>query len=235
MKTTLNKAIQFAVATAALTFATSGHAADQYSRKALNGYLFEPSISSTSFFGLEEPGSTEFSLSVSLYQLTNKANGAQTYLAYCIEPTVSNVSRTYTADYNYQVTTDVRKLYESSFEASKVDAQSQIAFQLALWELQNDKSNNLRTGALSFADHDKSADGATIDATVAQAEYMLTQAAAYNLTTDSYRYVGFTATGAQTLLGVSAVPEADTWAMMAVGLGLVGLVGRRKQKNEKFA
>ncbi|MFA5171855.1 MAG: PEP-CTERM sorting domain-containing protein [Sulfuriferula sp.] len=30
---------------------------------------------------------------------------------------------------------------------------------------------------------------------------------------------------------VPAVPEADTWAMMAVGLGLVGLRLRRKSKN----
>ncbi|BBO99538.1 PEP-CTERM sorting domain-containing protein [Sulfuriferula nivalis] len=30
---------------------------------------------------------------------------------------------------------------------------------------------------------------------------------------------------------VPAVPEADTWAMMAVGLGLVGMRLRRKNKN----
>ena len=30
--------------------------------------------------------------------------------------------------------------------------------------------------------------------------------------------------------GVPAVPEAETWAMMAVGLGLVGLRLRRKSK-----
>ncbi|BBO99534.1 PEP-CTERM sorting domain-containing protein [Sulfuriferula nivalis] len=30
---------------------------------------------------------------------------------------------------------------------------------------------------------------------------------------------------------VPAVPEADTWAMMAVGLGLVGLRLRRKNKD----
>lgn len=29
------------------------------------------------------------------------------------------------------------------------------------------------------------------------------------------------------------VPEADTWAMMAVGLGLVGLRLRRKSKDDK--
>lgn len=32
---------------------------------------------------------------------------------------------------------------------------------------------------------------------------------------------------------VPAVPEADTWAMMAVGLGLVGLRLRRKNRNSQ--
>lgn len=32
---------------------------------------------------------------------------------------------------------------------------------------------------------------------------------------------------------VPAVPEADTWAMMAVGLGLVGLRLRRKSKQSQ--
>ncbi|MDR3390228.1 MAG: PEP-CTERM sorting domain-containing protein [Sulfuriferula sp.] len=34
---------------------------------------------------------------------------------------------------------------------------------------------------------------------------------------------------------VPAVPEADTWAMMAVGLGLVGLRLRRKSKKSQDA
>ncbi len=35
-----------------------------------------------------------------------------------------------------------------------------------------------------------------------------------------------------TITKVPAVPEAETWAMMAVGLGLVGLRLRRKSKND---
>jgi hypothetical protein len=32
------------------------------------------------------------------------------------------------------------------------------------------------------------------------------------------------------------VPEASTWAMLAIGLGLIGFVGRRKSgASEKFA
>ncbi|HNF90403.1 MAG TPA: PEPxxWA-CTERM sorting domain-containing protein, partial [Thiobacillaceae bacterium] len=32
----------------------------------------------------------------------------------------------------------------------------------------------------------------------------------------------------------SAVPEAETWAMMAMGLGLVGLQLRRRKNAEKI-
>ncbi|BBO99536.1 PEP-CTERM sorting domain-containing protein [Sulfuriferula nivalis] len=39
-------------------------------------------------------------------------------------------------------------------------------------------------------------------------------------------------TGSGTWYKVPAVPEAETWAMMAVGLGLVGMRLRRKNKSD---
>ena len=42
-------------------------------------------------------------------------------------------------------------------------------------------------------------------------------------------------TGSGTWAVVPAVPEAETWAMMAVGLGLVGLRLRRKNKKDVAA
>ena len=41
--------------------------------------------------------------------------------------------------------------------------------------------------------------------------------------------------GAGTWYRVPAVPEADTWAMMALGLGMVGLTLRRKSKKSQAA
>ena len=41
--------------------------------------------------------------------------------------------------------------------------------------------------------------------------------------------------GSGTWAVVPAVPEAETWAMMAVGLGLVGLRLRRKNKQDVAA
>ena len=60
-----------------------------------------------------------------------------------------------------------------------------------------------------------------------------------SLLTPNNSYTVFTGTSSsglsQNLISVSAVPEADTWAMMLVGLGMVGFMGRRKsEKSAKF-
>ena len=40
----------------------------------------------------------------------------------------------------------------------------------------------------------------------------------------------------QMLMSVTAVPEADTWAMLAAGLGLIGFMGRRQsRRSETFS
>ena len=36
----------------------------------------------------------------------------------------------------------------------------------------------------------------------------------------------------QTLLTVSAVPEAQTWAMLVAGLGLLGFMSRRRKAGQ---
>ncbi|MTW32777.1 PEP-CTERM sorting domain-containing protein [Pseudoduganella danionis] len=168
----------------------------------------------------------------------NANNATQRYVAYCIQPDVDvQPGATYTASYNFTPSADVRKLYESSFASTVGNAEKQKAFQLALWELQNDDNN------LSYVDaNSKQYFAAGQSPTVDMAAAMLVSASNYTLGVNHYSYVTFegNANGveSQQLLGVrevTAVPEADTWAMMAVGLGLVGLVGRRKQKNEKFA
>lgn len=238
MKTTFNKVLQAAVAATVLTFAGASYAADVYSYKVVNDYPFVPSMSTSSFFGSDKNDNGEYLLSVSVYEMTNKGNATQKFFVYCIEPSIDVARKpVYTANYDYQVSTDVRKLYETAYKTSMDSKQSEIAFQLALWELQNDTGHSLRNGNLSFAQNDAhvGAAGAEVDATVNLAEQMLNTAAAYQGSINSYRYVSFTGPNTQTLLGVSAVPEADTWAMMAVGLALLGMVGRRKQKNEKFA
>ncbi|MYM39852.1 PEP-CTERM sorting domain-containing protein [Duganella qianjiadongensis] len=231
MKTTFNKAMQAAVAAAALTFATASYASPEvYNSDFSAGANLNQSINATgaAFFGQDREWNGDFSIDVQVFQMVNAGKPSQQYVAYCIEPAINFNGGDYTATYNSQPSTAVRKLFESSYASTQGNSTNQFAFQLALWELANDDAN-LATGAQKYVIN------AGSPAEFQAAQTMLSNALAYNLTTDHYSYVTFSNAGSQTLLGVSAVPEADTWAMMAVGLGLVGLVGRRKQKNEKFA
>lgn len=234
MKTTFNKVMQVAVAAAALTFATASYAAaDVYTHPTTSEDAIYVDSHTSSYFKNVSIDENTLQIGVSVWDMYNVNNTSQRYYAFCVQPMIDfNSKATYTATYNFTPSTDVQRLYESSFAGTVGNSDKQIAFQLALWELQND-DKNLTTGNMHFALNDPA------NPQIDMAASMLTAAASYQLGTSHYKYVvfngEFNGNPSQQLLGVSAVPEADTWAMMAVGLGLVGLVSRRKQKNEKFA
>lgn len=152
---------------------------------------------------------------------------SNTFLAYCIAPTVglSSSSNNYSAG-AYVASDAVKRLYESYYEvsvqnltpASNAGAQ---AFQLALWELNND-DQNLYSGALRF-----DALGGSV---VTQANTMLGTALGGGAILNKYNYTSLTSVNpaSQELLSVSAVPEAQTWAMLVAGLGLLGFMRRRQ-------
>lgn len=239
MKTTFNKVMQAAVAATALTFASASYAADTDTYSASSNFLGNVVVDATSSHYFKDvEWQNKLYIGVQVFELTNVDHSTQRYVAFCIQPDVDfSSAASYTATYNYTPSDDVRKLYESSYKSTIGNVENQQAFQLALWELQNDDKS------LSYVNSDsKQYFAAGTNATVDLAAFMLSEAAKQSLGASSYNYVSFAGSDngveSQRLLGVSAVaavPEADTWAMMAVGLGLVGLVGRRKQKNEKFA
>lgn len=235
MKTTFNKVMQAAVAATALTFASAGQAADVYTHVSTPEDAIYVDSHTSAFFKDVSIDENTLQIGVSVWEMYNVNNTTQRYYAFCVQPMIDfNTKATYTASYNFTPSNEVQRLYESSFAGTVGDSDKQIAFQLALWELQND-DKNLTTGNMRFALNDPNPQ-------IALAAAMLNAAENQPLTTSHYNYVvfdgSFNGKQSQQLLGVNAiaaVPEADTWAMMAVGLGLVGLVGRRKQKNEKFA
>lgn len=156
----------------------------------------------------------------------------KTFQAYCIDPLVglSGSVNKYSSS-NFAASDAVKRLYEHSYTSSvSGDATSAGAFQLALWELVNDNgaangNANLLTGQLRF-------DNTVDDDTVAAANGMLSWAHGNAQITNAYQYTSLTSNqagyGSQALLSVSAVPEAQTWAMLLAGLGLVGFMRRRK-------
>ena len=218
-----NTAIKAAAVATALAFSGVSHAAITVSEKSAFEYLnFDAA------FYDNGPGTT-----VSPWTL--QGDGVNT-LAFCIDPTTPADFKVGYAGVVKAQADAIVGLYETSY--SKVlsngvyNANNAAAFQLALWEVLD--SQDFTTGSLVLP-----ATGGILqdnDLVAGVAQGMLSDALGYAGKGGSYVYTEYSAAGSQTLLGVSAVPEADTWAMLTVGLGLMGLVRRRKSvQGEKFA
>ncbi len=174
---------------------------------------------------------------IPVLELTNTVNPQDNFLAFCIQP---NVDLQQYAVYTAAASSPdklVKALYETSYATAMKDPGTQKAFQLALWELVADDGKlYAQSGAQYFiSGADESADAASL---------MLEVASEHTVLNNMYNYTTFTGVGAnglasQALMGVSmaaAVPEASTWAMLGLGLGLVGFMGRRKSgQDQKFA
>jgi hypothetical protein len=103
---------------------------------------------------------------------------------------------------------------------------NRLGFALALWDLAGD-DGNLSSGLQHFTGDAfgfSMDDGEMIDLVATQAMLDATVGATLH---NTYKYTPFTGStdggitnDSQAMLSVSAVPEADTWAMMVVGLGL---------------
>ncbi len=157
--------------------------------------------------------------------------GTYDFWAFCLEPTValSGSSNHYTTA-NFGASDSVKRLYEGFYSSvlnSNLNnpAPKAKAFQLALWELNNDNAN-LLSGDLRF--------NSLSNSVVADASAMLTVALGSGVIRNTYQYTSLSSVGAgitsQKLLTVSAVPEPETYAMMFAGLGALALVARRRKR-----
>ena len=230
----IKHALNTAAIAIALAFSGASHASTD--GDAYNHQVQDPSGGLLVDFGakLLDPNAS-VAVSVSVYEMTNANDFRQQFLAYCFQPSVElGQFSSYTATYavnNTVVKDSVRALYETAYESTLGNADKQFSFQLALWELQAD-NGNVYSGDQSFT---------SADIRVGDAQWMLNEAAKVTTLKGTYLYTIFTGvnpdqSASQTLIGAAPVPEADTWAMLAAGLGLIGLMGRRKSRqSEKFA
>ncbi|GJJ02144.1 hypothetical protein RugamoR64_26820 [Duganella rhizosphaerae] len=222
-----NTAIKAAAVAAALLFSTASHAA-----------LTE--VSNVDYFNFDaniysHGGST----SLTTWSLTG-VNA----LAFCIEPDVdANKAASYGVNGSYVASDYVKALYETSYRdvisaGGVYNANNAAAFQLALWEALDDHNFNNVNGKMYLPNVVTGFD-ADVDAVTAAAHVMMDKTVAFvdnHGAANTFAYTAYSAADSQGMLTVSAVPEADTWAMMVVGLGLLGLVSRRKSdKSETFA
>jgi hypothetical protein len=71
--------------------------------------------------------------------------------------------------------------------------------------------------------------GSLLSPFVAFTPFSMTESASLNLV------AGGSITGFNQSEQSSAIPEPSTWAMLAIGFGLLGIVGVRKSRNQRFA
>ncbi len=165
------------------------------------------------------------SITPGVWEATYDSN---TFLAFCLQPTVAlNSSANNYGSSAFAASDSIKRLYEGHYNSSvanvATDYTAAQAFQLALWELNND-NGNLLAGALRFNNLN--------NAIVASANSMLVTALGTGAIHNTFSYTSLSSAGvgavSQNLLTVSAVPEAQTWAMLVAGLGLLGFMRRRK-------
>lgn len=244
MNITLQNALKSSAFAIAIAFSGASYAAPgqapvvTYNQNPVDGGMVVDA--DAKFF--KEPVIPGFSAQgVSLYQMTSNDSYAQQFYAYCFAPTVDTLTNAiYTATFNVFVKDSVKALFEMAYANTLTSVgtgdstDAQIAFQLALWELQ-DGNSDLFSGEQYYTRGN--------DANVEAAQILIDNIQGYQLK-NMYTYTRFSgAVGdqvSQTMLGVSPVPEVGTWAMMGLGLALVGVMGRRRRKDdglgdEKFA
>jgi hypothetical protein len=174
--------------------------------------------------------------SLQTWDVSTKAG--EKFLALCIEPGQSAI--TGTQDYSVGTgfsfgakSASVDRLYGLFYSSAATDTATSLSFQLALWELYND-DGSLSKGTLQFDAAQNTGTRAGAVSIASTASLMLADVAAEKAYTTKYTYTQYSSDTLQnfvTAKAVSAVPEPATYAMLGLGLALVGFTARRKSKR----
>lgn len=168
-------------------------------------------------------------------------NGSS-FLAYCVDPYqyASGTPATYNVYSSFAATpfagqraTDITTLYSQSYASTSGNALNSAAFQLALWELANDDGNLFAGGdpltnrvqVTATTDSAVGAAGLTslANSMILNAKTGVTGPTQYAFTVYAHP------TQQDFLVSVTAVPEPETYALLLSGLGLIGVIARRRK------
>jgi hypothetical protein len=158
------------------------------------------------------------------------AASGQSFIAYCIEPEQSNgragINRDYVVDsFGGAQAQRLQALFSTEYGHLN-SYNDKAAFQVAIWEIMRESSGTLDASAGSFrilGSDPSSTQVATL------ANSFLATAASYNGPA-LYSLTRLTNANLQDLVTATAnpVPEPETYALLMAGLGVIGLLTRRR-------
>jgi len=219
MKNAFKTAIKAGVLAAALTLAQASQATSIEAASATY-YLGDSTILGQTGFYTVQP-----------WTVHDDENGFN-FLAFCIDPATpaDPFVNNYGKDVGATPGNAIKQLYESAYFQvidGGYNAGKAASFQLALWSIISPASMNLVATGNGFAGNNQMIQDAINMVGVANTWTLGSGPYAYN-------YTVYSSADSQTVMSaaIAAVPEADTWAMLAAGLGLVGFMGRRKSKQQ---
>jgi len=155
----------------------------------------------------------------------------ESFIAYCIQPSEGNGRALRTQTYAVESFTgaqaqQLQALFSTSY-AGLTTHDDKAAFQLALWELMLETGNTFSVSGGSFQ---LLGSDATSLAVSTQANSFLSQAMSYQGPA-LYSLTKLTHGNLQDLVvatPLNAVPEPESYALLLAGLGIVGMVARRR-------
>ncbi len=175
-----------------------------------------------------QPVTSDYWTTALNYTYTGTANS---FVAYCIEPSQQNGRAGIARDYALESFSGAQAkllqgLYATEY-ASLSNYNDKAAFQLAIWEIVRETGSALDVTSGSF--HVLGSD-ATVNSISQLANSFLGTASSY-VGPDRYTLVKLTNASLQDLVvaaPLTAVPEPETYALLLAGLGIVGLKVRRR-------
>ena len=154
------------------------------------------------------------------------------FASYCVEldqMTSSSWTTYRLAEFSQPVASSLAHLYQVANNSPTIfnSASGSAAFQAAVWEIVNEKSGTFSLSGGSFMGNFSNSFYVT-DSTTKQANAWLS--AVNSLSgPELYKAQKYASASAQALLVITAVPEPETYVMLLAGLGLMGVVARRRQ------
>lgn len=232
------KHLKFALLSIVVAIAGSAHAAVASANSLDVRYKSTASGLTTQLYLPLSSQANNYGIGNYLFEMRDTQSGAfaGSFIGYCVDLSqwASSSFHTYEAkafDVSFARYGDVTKLFGHAYQGSLNDSTKAAGFQLALWEVFND-DGNLDSGRVRTT-------ASTNGLVKNEAQSLLSSLSTWSDTGTAYQltfyenamyqnYLAVTGTG---IGSVTAIPEADNYALLLAGLGLMGFVARRRLRD----